>query len=392
MVALKELLTFSGSALGPRTDESIRRMQSVLQRSLKQDSAAVLAAVGSPDVMVPLLSMAAGLRAPLDVAPDMMVALFASLAAESVPLEEALVWEEPVGTLPVPREGTLEFEPPAKALLVDPAGLAVELADGQRIDINEFDGIDAAGVRVGHRFVAIGPRHLDVHLSLHDSNPLALEEAHPDKDGNTVTLGDKSLDAWLAALNEALELIRLGLPEWYEELRDTTVRVLPVGYEPEMHLSASYREAPGVVYLTLHPDPLTMAEALVHETQHGKLNLLTWLDPVLHNAYTSWSASPVRPDLRPIMGVFLAVHAFVPVAALHARLAAANHALAQTRRFAERRAEVMAGNAGGLAVVRNTAEPTAMGARVLGGLQSVHEVLMGLVDASDWSDDALPMG
>lgn len=392
LVALKELLTFSGRGLGVGADAGIRRMQAVVKRAAKTDTSSVLAAVGAPDVLVPLLAMASGLRGPATVARPMVTSLLAALAAERVALDEAIVWEEPTVTLCLPRQGTLTFSPPAKALLVDASGLAVEFHDGRRCDIQDIDSVSAEGVAIGAREVRVGPSELDLHLALHDSNPLALEEAHPDKQGNAVTLGDKSLDEWTDALDRAVDLIRIALPEWYAELCGSSVRVLPVGFEPEMHLSASYREAPGIVYLTLHPDPLTMAEALVHEIQHGKLNLLTWLDPVLTNAYTAWSESPVRPDLRPVMGVMLAVHAFVPVAALHARLAALEHPITRSPRFEARRAEVLAGNAGGLAVVKNTGEPTAMGAKVVNGLDRLHTALACLVDASQWDEHALPLG
>jgi HEXXH motif-containing protein len=392
LVALKELLTFSGASLGPRAEASIRRVQAVLQRAVKADAGKVLSAVGQPDVQVPLLVMASGLRGPHQVAAGMMGALFGAIANGGVPIDEALLWEHPIERLAIPGQGTVGFDRPAKALLVDASGLAVELSDGRRVDLVGLDAEIPDGVRVISREVPVGEPDLGLHLSLADTNPLALEEAHPDKDGNALSLGSKSLGEWTQALEEALNLVKVGLPEWYAELKHTTVRLLPVGFEPEMHLSASYREAPGIVYLTLHPDPLTMAEALVHETQHGKLNLLSWLDPVLHNAYTAWSESPVRPDLRPVMGVLLAVHAFVPVAALHARLAAIDHPVTRTHRFGERRNEVLAGNAGGMSVVQGSAEPTKMGGRVIDGLATLHERLAGLGDSAQWDSTAMPPG
>ena len=101
-----------------------------------------------------------------------------------------------------------------------------------------------------------------------------------------------------------------------------------------------------------------MAEAVVHETQHGRLNTLMWMDPVLRNGRSAWTASPVRPDLRPLSGVLLAAHAFTPVAALHARLADAGHPLARSPVFARRRQEVLDSNARGLAVLEEMSEPT----------------------------------
>jgi HEXXH motif-containing protein len=167
-------------------------------------------------------------------------------------------------------------------------------------------------------------------------------------------------------------MVRLGVPSWWAELPRALTRLVPVGWDDERHFSASYREAPLVAYVTLHPDPLTLAEAIVHETQHGKLNLLTWLDPVLENAYTEWTSSPVRPDLRPVMGVLLAIHAFIPVAALHHGLAVADHPSAKTPQFARRRREVLSGNARGLPIVREKAKPTAAGARLIDELERLH--------------------
>ena len=140
-----------------------------------------------------------------------------------------------------------------------------------------------------------------------------------------------------------------------------------------MHLSASYAEAPGLAWLTLHPDPLTMAEAIVHETQHSRLNTLMWLDPVLHNGRREWTTSPVRPDLRPLSGVLLAAHAFVPVAAMHARLDELGHPISRSPHFKRRRAEVLQSNARGLQTVEERGQPTTTGQRIIGGLRALHD-------------------
>ena len=81
-------------------------------------------------------------------------------------------------------------------------------------------------------------------------------------------------------------------------------------------MSASYQEAIGAVYLSLHPSALTLAEALIHEFSHNKLHALLEQGPLLENAWAPLFTSPVRPDPRPLHGVLLAVHAFLPVAAM----------------------------------------------------------------------------
>jgi HEXXH motif-containing protein len=336
--------------------------------------------------------MSAGLRSPEQVLPATVPALFAGLQASGCTLDEALLWEHPIHQLAFPGEGIVRFEPSAKALLVDGTGLAVELHDGKRIDLPDLEAAHNAGFEIVSRVTSIGDPSLKLELCLGDSNPLAMDEAHPDKEGNAISLGGRTVDDWVASISEALSIVQAGLPDWYEELHHTTTRILPVGFEPEQHLSASYREAPGIVYMTLHPDPLTMAEALIHETQHGKLNLLSWLDPVLQNAYSSWSESPVRPDLRPVMGVLLAVHAFVPVAAMHGALVDQGHPVSKTPHFLDRQTQVLAGNAGGLATVEANGQPTELGKRVLKGLREVHDYLLDSQDQTVWPDDAMPPG
>jgi HEXXH motif-containing protein len=208
----------------------------------------------------------------------------------------------------------------------------------------------------------------DLVLALTDNNPLALVEAHPDKQGNTIDLGGRSADEWVAALRDALGIVAAYLPEVHAEIGPYLQQIVPVGASPERHLSASYREAIGTVYLSLHPDPMTMAEALVHELQHNKLNALFELDDVLENAFEPLYPSPVRPDPRPLHGVLLAVHAFVPVALMYERMIAAGDPRARAAGFEARRREIVAGNEDGTRVLLEHAKPTPAGRALLAEL------------------------
>ena len=202
-------------------------------------------------------------------------------------------------------------------------------------------------------------------LATGDNNPLRFEEAHPDKSGNQIDLGGQGSDVWVRSLRTALELIERYLPALRREVSIFARQFVPVGYDEEAHLSATYREAIGTIYLSLHPDPLTMAEAIIHELSHTKLHALLELDPVLQNAPSEAYPSPVRPDPRPLMGVLLAVHAFVPVAYLYTKLAEAGDVLASSPRFSRRHEEIRAGNADGAAVLAAHARPTPVGKGLL---------------------------
>lgn len=392
LIALRQLLTIPSGAMEARLAASLQKLQFVVKQMVRDSPEVVLHVIAMPDVQVPLLVLAAGLRPPGPLVDRLIPTLLAAFRKHSDAVPEALLWDWPVHEVVFGGDARVKWDTPLKALLLDPAGLAVENADGHRCSIQGADDAARFGGSVDGRIHSVGHTDLDLHLGLFDTNPLAMDEAHPDKSGNRISLGGHPVEEWQRSLGEALGLIKAALPTWYEELAVTTRRIVPVGYEPEMHLSASYREAPGVVYMTLHPDPLTLAEALIHETQHGKMNLLSWLDPVLNNAYSDWCDSPVRPDLRPVMGVLLAVHAFVPVSALHHQLARLGHPISQTRKFQDRRIQVLEGNAGGLAVVRDVADPTSLGAKVLDGLGALHDVVIQGQSLSEGASGAMPPG
>ncbi|MCB9593675.1 MAG: hypothetical protein H6719_13160 [Sandaracinaceae bacterium] len=207
---------------------------------------------------------------------------------------------------------------------------------------------------------AFHPVERDLVLATVDVNPLALVEAHPDKDGNAVDLGGHDARAWCDALREALGVIEAYAPVVREEIDLVIQQVVPVGYDEERHLSASYAEAVGTIYLTLHPNVMTMTEALIHEHQHNKLNALFDLDPILENDFDERYASPVRPDPRPLFGILLAVHAFLPVEALYRRRLDAGAAHLE-RRYAQ----IVEKNREGAAVLLEHARPTAVGRGLL---------------------------
>lgn len=204
-----------------------------------------------------------------------------------------------------------------------------------------------------------------VRFALADNNPLALEEAHPEKSGNEISLGDKSIDEWVSSLQAGHSLVREHLPDLAAELELVMQLWHPVGYDDHRHLSASYAEAIGAAYVSLHPDPMTMAEALIHEFSHNKINALFALDRVLENAHAPLFTSPIRPDPRPLYGIMLAVHAFVPVARLYEVMLEQEHPLSKRPGFERRYSEIVAKNHDGISTLEEHAKTTPVGRAVL---------------------------
>lgn len=199
-------------------------------------------------------------------------------------------------------------------------------------------------------------------LAVTDNNPLSQFEAHPDKSGNAIDLGGRSADEWVDVLRQSLELIDTHLPLVGQEMRLLLRLIVPVGWHDQKHLSASYQEAVGTIYLTLHPNLMTMTEALVHEFQHNKINAAFTLDPLLSNGFSPLYTSPVRPDPRPLHGVILAVHAFQPVAKLYENMLAAKHPMSRNPQWKERFRAIVAMNEAGSETVLGNSQPTQAGA------------------------------
>lgn len=308
----------------------------VLGRLLASRPAELYAALALPQVGAPLH---AG-----DLA-EALPQLFVELSRRRLLGREGLWWPAPVRRLLCPATGAAR----------DVAGTGLLFLDGE-IELGARESWD-----LGCDEPAFLPLREGGWLALADNNPLAMVEAHPDKEGNALSLGAAPAADWVAALDDARALVRDALPALADEHRVLLAAAVPVGGPMERSLSASYREALGVVYLSLHPSRAKLAEVLIHELQHTKLNLLTFTDPVLQNP-DGLHTSPVRPDPRPLWGVLLALHAFVPVATLYRHVG-----------DAARLAEVEAGNREALAVLREHARPTEIGRVLIEGLEAAVE-------------------
>ena len=272
----------------------------------------------------------------------------------SLPLRLSIAWPDGVRVTLSSKRLELNGRGPARALLLTREALLEAVDPRLTVTTTLHPLLDAN-------------EHGQLLFALDDPNPLAMVEAHPDKDGNALSLGEFDKAAWTRALSEAFAMIARHLPGVVDEMRLLSLLTIPVGYHAERHVSASYREYVGACYLTLHPNVHTLAEALVHEFQHNKANLASHHDPLLDNAQGTLVKSPVRPDLRPLWGVLLAVHAFVPVAELFLRIlqSGENHVRDRLR-------DVIQKNEEGLQTLREHARPTRIGAMLIEEMSDLH--------------------
>ncbi len=250
---------------------------------------------------------------------------------------------------------------------VAPEVTRVELSEG-RVRTSAGGECDAraprsvAGLEVTPAYVPIVD---GVVLALTDNNPLTSVKLHPERDGNTLDLGGHAVEVWVARLREAFAIVEAHLPELRAEMRWLSKTIVPVGFHEERHASCSYEDAIGAIYLTLHPRPIKLAEAIVHEYQHNKLHALMRLDPLLEDAKRAHFDSPVRPDARPLEGVLLAAHAFLPVTRMYRSITASGDPVAQQRDWAETCAIAEAVHREALATLAAHAKPTKLGRALL---------------------------
>ena len=159
----------------------------------------------------------------------------------------------------------------------------------------------------------------NIRLSLKDNNPYGKMDAHPD---HKSTWGiqwwwERSEKEWLWIYEKTFNLLKNIDKGVYEELNKIITKIIPLWTSVDLHNSASYIECVGHLYMGYtinsdHPE-LNNLEAIIHESSHNKLNLIKQFDPLILNDWQEKYYSPYRPDARHISGIYLGIHAFVPV-------------------------------------------------------------------------------
>ena len=359
------------------------RVAALVQDALSRDRRAVLSCFASPTIGTPLQCLPLrdelpAFRARIDeAAADVMPHLLFEMALRGlIPRGQSMLWEHGAPRLAAITIGG-ELIPPARATGWRFSASHVAAVDGDaevaRMAVDR-ESLARALAEPGHgfrfmrRFRRIGKV---TQLATVDHNPIAAFEAHPEKSGNHVDLGGRSEDEWVAVLDDSFALVERHMPGEFAEMSTMLHEVIPIGYDTVRHLSASYREAVGTVYLTLHPSVMIMAEAVIHEFQHNKFNVSAYHTDYLANAFHPLYKSPIRPDPRPLWGIILAVHAFLPVAELYRRMRDGGHPWAAQPDFERRMSELDLKNHEGMEMLRAHAQFTAAGRAMFDELEAL---------------------
>jgi HEXXH motif-containing protein len=168
---------------------------------------------------------------------------------------------------------------------------------------------------------------------------------------------DAELPANIARVTDGFQLLRDVWPDaFHSALRQVKGLIV---LRPRNHTrSDSPLSMLGLVALSCG-EATSAADLIVHESSHIRLNLMRQFDPLWTDAEpATLHESPWRPDLRPLLGIVLGVHAFLNVAIYYRRLALwAGGNSAANMLFERQRAKVRIA----WETARSYAKPTALG-------------------------------
>lgn len=119
----------------------------------------------------------------------------------------------------------------------------------------------------------------------------------------------------MRALGALAELV----PACHSWCMATTHVIIPIHKErTDKFSSGSLPGLPGTVFIEPRNNAVLVIEALVHESAHLRFFLAEAEAPLVDPGCTSTFTSPLRPEPRPLRGIFLAYHALAYMCAIYA--------------------------------------------------------------------------
>lgn len=128
------------------------------------------------------------------------------------------------------------------------------------------------------------------------------------------SLSAAEVSSWIASLDACIEIISSHSMELVDELKLFHRVFVPLVTDSfDVHQSATFEEAPGLMAISWTPDLSHLMEAIIHELHHQKLYAVMQVDPLVVGPTRETLYSPWRPDPRPAHGLFHAVFVFLAV-------------------------------------------------------------------------------
>lgn len=146
-------------------------------------------------------------------------------------------------------------------------------------------------------------------------NPDFQHDTHPDhrKDTEQITFWWVSQENWKILFSESFSIVKNVSPDFMSEIEQILRKIIPLWVSHSVHNSGSYGNAIGQIFMSYpenieHPE-LAILEAILHEYNHNKLNLILQTEALVLGERKNLYYSPYRPDARPLHGIYLGLHA-----------------------------------------------------------------------------------
>ncbi|HEV2783685.1 MAG TPA: HEXXH motif domain-containing protein [Actinophytocola sp.] len=226
--------------------------------------------------------------------------------------------------------------PPRAAISLPSLGVVPRPASGEVPVRCTPDAVEVAGAAL-HRdwaplpSIAVESGGLRAEFLLEHWEPDVPEREAPVLDG-------VGLPAWRTLIAAGWEILARAHREAAQELAATVTVLTPLRPPASGMSSATAADAFGCVFLSLAPDPESVAVTLAHELQHNKLVALMDLFPLLEPAPGKTFYAPWRDDPRPLPGLLHGTYAFTGVTAFWRRQRHATPSSRATMEFARWRA------------------------------------------------------
>ncbi|MBB5959529.1 HEXXH motif-containing protein [Saccharothrix tamanrassetensis] len=222
-----------------------------------------------------------------------------------VPVAHGVVSLPTVGRFDLPVTDAVDFVQVARTA----SGTTLSLAGST---LATWDG-DAFRAARRHRAAAAGVR-LDVVFD--DADP---HRAFADAPTVPDPLTDAEFERWCHQLDDAWSVLVDWHPGYASELSAGLLSLVPLTREGRL-VGASSAAAFGAIALSEKPSADDLADALVHELQHSKLNAVLELVSLHEADERRHFYAPWREDPRPLNGVLHGIYAFASVVEFwHAR-------------------------------------------------------------------------
>jgi HEXXH motif-containing protein len=252
--------------------------------------------------------------------------------------------------------------------------LVAELSRGAQDNIDSFDAVaEAASLPAGQGVIRLRDSTVpdswwDHFLLLLDTDPLS--PFRP-----TVPTAEE-FSRCKDQIAAGLDLMQQTDPTWHGEVK-RLLRSIVLGSPPDTNPDEIFNGAStfflwGAVLLNadLNRAPVSMVDILVHESSHVLLFGLTFNGGLTRNRGEERYGSPVRPDERPIDGIFHACFVTTRVHLAMKRLIDSGSLQEDDRRLALQHLQYNEdGGRKSLAVLTRHAEPTKTGEVILGELE-----------------------